>query len=439
MSDWYLSSFGMRASSGIAAILVCGFLAACTAPAQIQKVQEQEARIIKLGDTSKPIQFRKIVVRMPRNQVVGAVQINPLCMGETELTYRGGRVSIEDEAYSDVFREELENANYVVVGDPDALFEDVDSWKAELLIAGLIKDIKANICYPNTSFGDMKSSKGEAYMAVEWQVYSRLSREVVYTVTTEGAGEILSARLGGGEDGIVEAFAQATRNPLADEGFYNLVTSQPALAGGATQIPDVETAIALVPQRTESFQETVTETRAKVVSIFAGDGLGSGFFIADNMVMTNQHVVGGASLVVVRTVTGRELVGEVIATNAGRDVALVRTESVGLGGLPINRNDSPVGSQVFVIGSPLQEENESTVSSGIISAYRTEDELRYIQSDVNVLGGNSGGPMFDDRGNVIGITVQGTVINNVSVGLNRFIPIGDALSALNVRIKGDAS
>ena len=190
MSDWYLSSFGIRASSGIAAILVYGFLAACTAPAQIQKVQEQEARIIKLGDTSKPIQFRKIVVRMPRNQVVGAVQINPLCMGETELTYRGGRVSIEDEAYSDVFREELENANYVVVGDPDALFEDVDSWKAELLIAGLIKDIKANICYPNTSFGDMKSSKGEAYMAVEWQVYSRLSREVVYTVTTEGAGEI---------------------------------------------------------------------------------------------------------------------------------------------------------------------------------------------------------------------------------------------------------
>ncbi|MEQ8734557.1 MAG: hypothetical protein RIC29_06515 [Rhodospirillaceae bacterium] len=47
--------------------------------------------------------------------------------------------------------------------------------------------------------------------------------------------------------------------------------------------------------------------------------------------------------------------------------------------------------------------------------------------------------MLDYKGNVIGMTVQGATINNVSVGLNRFIPIGDALTALNVRIEGDTS
>lgn len=419
---------------GLAAVSA---LAACASSAQIDEVVEQETKEIQLGDSSKPLQFRKIVVRMPRNRVVGAVQMGLLCLGNSQLTYRGGRVAIDDESYSDVFRDELEAANYTVVGDPDALFEDPDAWKAELLIAGLIRDIKANICFPNTGFGDITNSKGEASMEVEWQVYSRLTREVVFKTTTQGAGKITDTRIGGGEDAIVEAFAQATRNLLGDEGFYDLVTGVNPITNPVAQVPDAETAIAMVPLRDGRFQDTVTETRAKVVSIFAGDGLGSGFFVADNLLLTNQHVVGGANLVVIKTVTGREMVGEVLATNASRDVALVQTESLGTDGLPLNPTDLPVGSRVFVIGSPLGEQNESTVSSGIISAYRTEDGLKYIQSDVNVMGGNSGGPMFDELGNVIGITVQGTVVNNVSVGLNRFIPIADALAALNVRIKGD--
>lgn len=422
-------------------VLMGALAAACATPAPIRQMAEQNVRVIPLGEQAKPIQFQRIVVRMPRNSVIGAVQFSLLCIGRSELTYRGGRATIEDETYSDVFREELEAANYTVVGDPDALFEDPDSWRAELVIAGLIKDIKANICFPRTDVNGnyTEHSNGEASMDVEWQVYSRLNRQVVYEVTTQGAGRTTLATIGGGEDAIIEAFAQATRNLLADETFYDLVTGQLAVTQRNFQVPDSETVIANVPLRQTRFQDTVTETRGKVVSIFAGDGLGSGFFIADNLVLTNQHVVGGANLVVVRTVTGREMVGEVLATNAGRDVALVQTESLGSDGLPLNRMDRPVGSQVYVIGSPLGEENEGTVSAGIISAYRTEDGLRYIQSDVNVMGGNSGGPMLDSLGNVIGITVQGTVVNNVSVGLNRFIPIADALSALNVRMQGDQS
>ncbi len=422
-------------------ILLGGLVTACATPAPIQQVADQGVREIPIGEEAKPLRFQRIVVRMPRNSIIGAVQTSLLCISRSELTYRGGRATIEDETYSDIFREELEAANYTVVGDPDALFDDPDAMRAELVIAGLIKDIKANICFPRPDGrgGYTEHSNGEASMEVEWQVFSQLNRQVVYEVTTDGAGSTSFPRIGGGEAAIVEAFAQATRNLLADDGFYDLVTGKTAVTTRGYQVPDSETAIAEVPLRQTLFRDTVTETRAKVVTIFAGDGVGSGFFIADNLVMTNQHVVGGANLVVIRTVTGREIVGEVIATNAGRDVALVQTESLGSEGLPINSKDYPVGSPVFVIGSPLGKEYESTVSAGIISAYRTEDGLRYIQSDVNIVGGNSGGPMLDDNSNVIGITVQGLAINNVPVGINRFIPIGDALDALNVRIQGDQS
>jgi len=60
--------------------------------------------------------------------------------------------------------------------------------------------------------------------------------------------------------------------------------------------------------------------------------------------------------------------------------------------------------------------------------------LRYIQSDVNVLPGNSGGPLLDSNGNIVGLTVSGKFHEGVSKGLNFFIPIKDALKALNIEI-----
>ena len=66
-----------------------------------------------------------------------------------------------------------------------------------------------------------------------------------------------------------------------------------------------------------------------------------------------------------------------------------------------------VGSEVYAVGSPLKEEFDTTVSRGIISAHRTEDGLEKIQSDVNILPGNSGGPLLDTNGVVVGIAVSG--------------------------------
>ena len=129
--------------------------------------------------------------------------------------------------------------------------------------------------------------------------------------------------------------------------------------------------------------------------------------------------------------TGRELVGEVVVTSSSRDVALIRTESSGFGGLPLKEILPMVGDRVFVIGSPMDEDLDGTVSAGIVSAFRTLDGLRYIQSDTNVLPGNSGGPMFDDKGNVIAMTVAG--LFGTGSGLNLFIPIAEAINALNIQ------
>ena len=84
------------------------------------------------------------------------------------------------------------------------------------------------------------------------------------------------------------------------------------------------------------------------------------------------------------------------------------------------------------MGSPLDINHEATLTKVIIShSKRNYDGLSFIQSDANIYGGNSGGPMINIEGNVIGISVMA---NREAEGLNLFIPIQDALKYLNIKI-----
>jgi serine protease Do len=81
----------------------------------------------------------------------------------------------------------------------------------------------------------------------------------------------------------------------------------------------------------------------------------------------------------------------------------------------------------------LGERFNTTLTRGILSGYRTLDDKRYIQSDVAILPGNSGGPLLDSQGTVIGITVMGLGARGIA-GMNFFIPIGEALAKLGVEV-----
>ena len=85
----------------------------------------------------------------------------------------------------------------------------------------------------------------------------------------------------------------------------------------------------------------------------------------------------------------------------------------------------------------MDESLKSTVTKGIVSAIRTEENtgLKFLQSDVDIQGGNSGGPLLDNVGNIVGISVSGIGLGKLSAGLNFNIPIIDGLEWLNVKVK----
>lgn len=158
-------------------------------------------------------------------------------------------------------------------------------------------------------------------------------------------------------------------------------------------------------------------------------GVGSGFIIsADGYVMTNAHVVDGADEVYVTLTDKREFKAKIIGADKRSDVALVKIEGANLPRLALgDSNRIRVGEWVIAIGSPFGLDN--TVTAGIVSAKArdTGDYLPLIQTDVAVNPGNSGGPLINMRGEVIGINSQIYSRSGGYMGISFAVPIDEAM------------
>jgi serine protease Do len=139
-------------------------------------------------------------------------------------------------------------------------------------------------------------------------------------------------------------------------------------------------------------------------------GMGSGFIVEpDGVILTNAHVVEGADEVRVRLIDRREFKGKVLGADKATDIAVVKIDATKL---PVVKLGDPrevkVGEWVVAIGSPFGFEN--TVTAGIVSATSRSlpdgTYVPFIQTDAAVNPGNSGGPLFNLKGEVIGINSQ---------------------------------
>ena len=166
---------------------------------------------------------------------------------------------------------------------------------------------------------------------------------------------------------------------------------------------------------------------------------GSGFVLTqDGYIVTNNHVVSDADegTIVVRLYSGEEYTADVVGTDTMNDVALLKIETEGLQTVTIGDSDEiEVGEIVEAIGNPLGELT-FTMTAGYISALDREinadgTPINMLQTDAAINSGNSGGPLFDMNGNVIGITtakVSGETESGVTIeGIGFAIPINDVL------------
>lgn len=161
----------------------------------------------------------------------------------------------------------------------------------------------------------------------------------------------------------------------------------------------------------------------------ADRGVGSGFIIESNgLILTNAHVVEGANTIYVTLTDKREFKAKLLGMDKRTDIAVVKIEARDLPKLPLGDSSRVrVGEWVLAIGSPFGLEN--TVTAGIVSAKSrdTGDYLPFIQTDVAVNPGNSGGPLLNTAGQVIGINSQIFSRSGGYMGISFAIPIDEAM------------
>ena len=172
-----------------------------------------------------------------------------------------------------------------------------------------------------------------------------------------------------------------------------------------------------------------------------GTSSGSGFIISDDgYVVTNRHVVEGATDVTVTLSTGDEYTAKIVGSDSLNDVALLKVEATGLPAVKLGSSDDlSIGDMVCAIGNPLGSLT-ATLTVGYVSGKDRQvttdnSTINMIQTDAAINSGNSGGPLFNMYGEVVGITsakYSGTTSSGASIeGISFAIPIDDVMSIID--------
>lgn len=208
-------------------ILPLLLLTACEI-APVKNVEVKPAISIPEGVETKSVLLKKVIAKIAIGESIGQIYYGWGCQPGVPIGWQGGRLIVNDEEFSDVFRRELEKEKYLVMGAPSSVFEEAPDSKADILVGAVINKIQTNLCFPfsgspTLSVGSTNSVKGGSWMSITWELYSRSEGKVLYKITTEGSLKTEKSISGGYKAFLLGAFSANIKNLLADPTFVGLL------------------------------------------------------------------------------------------------------------------------------------------------------------------------------------------------------------------------
>lgn len=179
---------------------------------------------------------------------------------------------------------------------------------------------------------------------------------------------------------------------------------------------------------------TAEEKYNSVFVVTSGNSLGSGFAVGENCIITNAHVLDNPNNIALTTYAGETHTAYLVGYDQDKDIAVLGVKDAKFTPLTIaDYKTLNTGDDVYAIGAP--KSMAYTLTKGVISAKEREiGKYKYIQTDAAINEGNSGGPLLNDEGNVIGIN---TLKMSDSEGIGLAIPmtvVSDFLKSLNIEL-----
>ncbi len=380
--------------------------------------------------TLKPLAL-KIAGANSRDIKIGNLYSGQTCQKkESDLVWVEGHRFVDDIQLSGVFVSEFNRLGYELEYENAMSSIRPDN---RLVLKTELTTLKINRCIEKGTY--RIKSKNDAYVKLSWTLLDQLSRKTLYEGSSEGLYKGLTelARENGTEQAIERAIVVAVNNALSDVELTEPLGKVSQIGQEAPDFKPIPLNL-IYTADTGSFKSKVDALQQSTVTIRTTKGHGSGVLLSNNgHILTNAHVVGDAHQVIV-ILNGEELEAFVERIEPIRDVALLKlSKTMVTEQAPISATPPSVGDALFVIGTPLSEELSHTVTQGILSAKRDRGGLPFYQTDAAINHGNSGGPIYNDVGGLLAISVSGVMTKaGASLGLNYLIPIDDALRSLNI-------
>ena len=271
----------------------------------------------------------------------------------------------------------------------------------------------------------------------------------------KAVGAVLALALVVGSCGLTYAAVNNKWEDKMQEATASISSMQQQVGalGNSGSVPATNVTYAVSPEGAQTPRMVYENNAKSVVAVSStvqtnyygqtrqGTSTGSGFIISDDgYVVTNHHVVEGATDVTVTLSTGDEYTAKVIGSDSLNDVALLKVEATGLPAVKLGSSDKlAIGDMVCAIGNPLGSLT-ATLTVGYVSGKDRQvttdnSTINMIQTDAAINSGNSGGPLFNMYGEVVGITsakYSGTTSSGASIeGISFAIPIDDVMSIID--------
>ena len=361
--------------------------------------------------------FSRVVFRVDAGTVVGVHRDGWAKVVIHDYNWQSN-VSVGSSSFDVAVLERLRAAGFPVRGGEDLLFGQDKGAQARFQLGALVTDVAYD------TFGPMAGDRTSCSLTVEWQIFDPDRGAVIFT--ERSTGSVSRDGVDGPSVALQLAFLDALDAVSARAAFSRaLATPEQVTPTWEGTVP-----VSACPAPPAPLPAGLAAALGAVLSVRADGRTGSGVMMSpEGYALTAAHVVSGADAVTVSFKSGLQLPATVVRADPVRDVALLRLPGGGFPCLPLAEGAPAVGASVFAVGDPVGL--SFSVSRGIVSAVREADGLPYVQTDVSVNPGNSGGPLLSEGGAVLGV-VSAKLVGVGVEGLAFAVPVSEIARALGI-------